>query len=127
MPITYDIDTSCGVVIATSTGTLTEAEIAEVAAKGFQDPRYEPSFRAFFDHSAVAEWKVSTAFMTRLASARKRSDSSRTAILVTQLIGFGLVRAYQSFVDNGKVRVFTNRTEALEWLNEGVPPEKHIT
>jgi hypothetical protein len=113
-------------VIATSRGTLTEAEIQAAAKAALQDARFDPSHRAFFDHSRVTEWMVSTEFMTKLAAARKRSNDSRTAIFVQKPVGFGLIRAYQAFVDNGQVRIFTDRAEAVAWLNEGVPPGKHI-
>lgn len=126
MPITYDIDTDRRVVIAASSGTLTETEIVAAATAAYKDPRFDPAFRAFFDHSQVSDWKVSSSFMTRMASARRRDDHSRTAVFVQGALGYGLVRAYQAFVDNGQVKVFTDRAEALAWLNEGVPPEQHI-
>jgi hypothetical protein len=127
MPIIFDIDTDRGAVIATSWGTLTEAEIQAAAKEAFQDSRFHPAHRAFFDHSKVTSWKVSTEFMTGMASARQRSDSARTAVLIHGPLAHGLVRAYQAFVNYGQVKIFTDRSGAVTWLNEGVPPEKHIT
>lgn len=127
MPITYEIDPGRGAVIATSTGALFEPEIQAVAKAAFLDPRFDPAYRAFFDHSQVTDWHVSTGFMIEMARARQRSANSRTAVLVQGALGFGLVRAYQSFAESGQVRIFTVRGEALTWLNEGVPPERHLT
>lgn len=127
MPITYEIDPGRRAVIATSAGALFEPEIRAVAKAAFLDPRFDPTYRAFFDHSQVTDWQVSTGFMVEMARARQRSSNSRTAVLVQGALSFGLVRAYQTFVESGQVRIFTVREEALAWLNEGVLSEQHLT
>lgn len=42
------------------------------------------------------------------------------------LFALGVGQYYQAFAQAGRVEVFTDRAEAIAWLNEGVPPEKAL-
>lgn len=127
MPWSYTIDPDRNVVMTKAVGIVTEDDLRLGAAKGYADPRFHPDLRAFLDYTDVTDWRVSTNFLTRMAANRRFSEKSKTAILAVGLLNFGMSRAYQAFADKGQVQIFTDRAEAVAWLNEGYPPEMHIT
>jgi hypothetical protein len=126
MPWSYDIDTGRSVVFTTGTGVLTGEDLAGGVRAVYLDPRFRSDMRALCDYSQVPGWQVSNELVASLASKRKFSATARTAFFVTGPLIFGIARMYQAWVDNGQVKIFTDRGEAVAWLNEGVPPEKHI-
>lgn len=127
MPWTYTIDTERDVVFSTGIGVLTNEELVAGIRAVYADPRFRPDMRAFSDYSQVTDWKVSNEMVTSLASTRKFSANARAAFFIHGSLAFGITRMYQAWVDKGQVNIFTDRAEALTWLNEGVPPEKRIT
>jgi hypothetical protein len=127
VPWSYDIDTDKDVAFTTGTGVLTDQEVFDGVMSLYDDPRFHPDLRGLFDYRGVGTLKVSSETMAKLAAKRRYSDQTRTAFLVNGPLGFGLGRVYQSWVDLGQVKITYDRAEAVAWLNEGVPPEKHIT
>ncbi len=127
MAWSYTIDTDKNVAFTSGSGVLTDEEIFSGVMSLYSDPRFHPDLRGLFDYRNVATLKVSSEMMARLAAHRRYSDKSRTAFLVNGPLGFGLGRVYQSWIDRGQVKITYDRAEAVAWLNEGVPPEKHIT
>ena len=126
MPWSYTIDPDQNVVFTTGSGVLTEEELLAGVTSLYADPRFHPDLRGLCDYRGVGELKLSSEMMERLAAKRKYSEKTRTAFLVTGPLGFGLGRVYQSSVDNGQVKITFDRAEAVAWLNEGFPTEKHI-
>lgn len=126
MPWSYTIDPDRNVVFTTGSGVLTEEELLTGVTSLYADPQFHPDLRGLFDYRAVQELRVSSEMMERLAAKRKYSERARTAFLVTGLLGFGLGRVYQSSVDNAQIKISFDRADAVTWLNEGLPAEKHI-
>lgn len=126
MPWTYTIDLARNVVFTAGSGVLTEAEVETGVMSLYADPQFRPDLRGLFDYRGVETMKVSSEAMGRLAARRKYSANTRTAFLVKGPLGFGLGRVYQSSVESGHVKITLDRAEAVAWLNEGVPPEKHV-
>lgn len=127
MPWSYTIKPELNLATTSASGIVTEEELLRGVLAAYSDPLFHPELRAFLDYSEPVEWRVTAEFLTRLASRRKFSAKSRTAIWAVGPLNYGMCRAYQGFVEDGHVKIFTDRAEALAWLNEGYPPEKHIT
>lgn len=121
------IDPDRNVVFTTATGVLTDDDLAVGVRTAYQDPQFHSELNGFFDYSGVTDWKVSNDFLIMLAAKRRFSAATRTAIFVRGSLGYGMTRVYQTWVDDGQVKIFEDRAEAVKWLNEGVPPEKQIT
>jgi hypothetical protein len=126
MPWSYAIYPELNLATTTASGIVTEEELLRGVLTAYSDPRFNPDLRAFLDYSQAVEWQVSAEFMARLAPERKFSANSRTAIWAVGPLNYGMCRIYQSFVDAGVVRIFSERADALAWLNEGYPAEKHL-
>lgn len=127
MPWSYTIDPKRNVIFTTGTGILTQEELAFGVKMAKQDPLYHPDLNAFFDWTKVTGWKMDSDFLARLVAARTFSGGTRTAMLASNPLGYGMCRIMEAWVSNGQMMLFTDRAEAVAWLNEGVPPEKHIT
>lgn len=127
VPWSYTIDTDKGVVFTTGTGNLTDQETYSGVMKLYADPLFRSDLRGLFDYRGVETVKVSSEMMTKLADKRAYSENSRTAFLVKDALGFGLLRVYQSWIAKGFVKIYYDRAEAVAWLNEGVAPDKVIT
>ena len=74
--------------MAVGTGVLTEADFRAGANQVYADPRFKPDFRAFYDFTEVKGWSLTTDFLVEIAAGRKFSQSSKTAILVGNLLGY---------------------------------------
>ncbi len=70
------------------------------------------------DYTEVIDWQVSCDFLRRVAGMRQLSDKSRTAIWITDPFAYGISRVYEAWVERGEVRIFSERADALRWLNE---------
>ncbi len=127
MPWSYSIDSERNVVFTTGTGVLTEQELLGGLRSLYADPKFHPDHRGLFDYREVETLQVSNDLMASLAASRKYSARSRTAFLVNGPLAYGLGRLYQTWVQDGQVKIANERAEAVAWLNEGLPPEKHIT
>lgn len=127
MPWSYSINPALNLATTMASGIVTEEELLQGVLSAYADPRFQPEMRAFLDYSQAVEWRVSAEFLARLAPQRKFAAGSRTAIWAVGPLNYGMCRVYQSFVDSGQLRIFGDRAEALAWLNEGVPPEQHVT
>lgn len=124
MPWTYAIKPELNLLAAQATGLLTEADLAQGTLAADRDPKFHSDLNGFYDFSGVTEWKVSGVSMASLASERKFSAQTKTAILVQDDIGFDLARIYQTWADRGVIEIFTARSLALVWLNQPKPPEQ---
>jgi hypothetical protein len=126
MPWTYTIDQERDAVLVTATGIVTGDELTAGAKTLAQDPGFHPDIRILLDYHAISELRVAYNVIETLASSRIYSEKSRRACYVQAGFGVGVGQYYQAFAQAGRVEVFTERAEALAWLNEGVPPEKTL-
>ena len=82
MAWSYTIYPELEVIVVTATGIVTPQMMHAGAAMAYQDSRFHPDLRAFFDFSGVTDWQLTTSELLRMAHIRKFSDKSRTAIFV---------------------------------------------
>lgn len=108
-------------------GVFTDDEFRLGAAVTVRDPDFRSDLRVLVDFSAVTEFAVSASALEEFVRSRFFSSKARRAFVVSA--GFG-----RFFVEYGKacgapeqIRIFDTRTAALEWLNEGVAPERVLT
>jgi hypothetical protein len=128
MPITYRIDPKLRRVIATASGTFTDADVF-----GYQREVWTRADVAGFDEivdmTAVDNVDLpvpSSERMKALASESATSDvptPSRFAIVAPGDLTFGLGRMYAVYREQDRrstkeVRVFRSMDEALAWLDE---------
>ena len=126
MPWAYTIDTKRDVLLGTATGILTGEELKAGVHRATHDPNFHPDMRIFLDYCAVVKFGFSVDTMEVMADHQVYSSKSRRAFLVTTGFAVSIFQMYQSMVTAGLVQVFTDRTAALAWLNEGMPPEKYL-
>jgi hypothetical protein len=118
MPWDYSIDRAENLGFVKASGTLTADDLTNGMKRAHQDPQFDPDLNVLLDYSEVTEWHVSTEFLRRVAGMRQLSAKSRTAIWITEPLTYGMGRIYEAWVEKGHVRIFTDRNEALRWLNE---------
>lgn len=126
MPWNYVIDQERDAVLVTATGVVTGEELTAGVKTLVQDPGFHPDIRMLLDYHAISELRVSYNVIETLASSRVYSAKSRRACYVQVGFALGVGQYYQAFAQAGRVEVFTDRAEALAWLNESVPPEKAL-
>jgi hypothetical protein len=124
MPWAYSINQERAAVLVEATGVVTGEELTAGVNALIRDPAFLPDMRILLDYHGITELRVSHTVIEALASSRVYSARSRRALYVLSGFGMGVGRYYQSFAHAGQVEVFTDRAEAIAWLNEGVPPEK---
>ena len=127
MSWTYTIDTERKVLLGTAAGILEAEELQTGVATATRDPRFHPDMRIFLDYRAVTELRFSIDTMEMMARNRVYSAKSRRAFLVPTAIDAGFFQYYRAIVETGRVEVFTDRAQALAWLNQGVRPEMVLT
>ncbi len=129
MPFSYTIDTALDVAFLQAKGTITDEELLSVIRDLNSDSRFCPDYRLLSDYTEVTQDDLTSNSIARVASMSRFSKGTRRAILVNRLTEFGMARMYQSYCSvHGRLpsTIFRNRTEALQYLNDGFPPEKHI-
>lgn len=83
--------------------------------------------RRFGDYAAVDVFDVSQAALDQLFGPTWRPPSGRHAILMFRPFGASSFEIFLRRLLNNNCRFFTDRQLALDWLNEGVPPEMIVT
>src|SRR5262245_30094503 len=130
MPVTYTVDHDQRLVVATPHGVLTDEDVF-----GYQQEVWSRAdvkgYGELIDMTGVSQIEfVSTRRIAFLADLSASMDppalTSKLAIIAITDLHFGLGRMYETYRETAKqgtktVRVFRNRSDALQWL--GVSPE----
>lgn len=129
MPINYSIDKDLGVVFSSWHGVVADSEVIEFSRKLYNDPEFHPDFRNLADLRQLTGDKMTGHSVRAIAASSRFSVKARRAIVVSRDLEYGFSRMYQTeaeFHRGAAPQVFRNLSEALAWLNQGVPPDKHI-
>ena len=129
MPYTYTIDSDRDVVLVRAEGEITDEELISLSRKISSDPHYHSDCRFFYDYSQVTPDELSSMALWHKAIIIKFPSNPRRAILAGSAADAGVFRMYETRCKLANIeapRVFLNRKKALDYLNEGVPPEKVI-
>ena len=129
MPYTYHIDPVLQTVFATAEGTLTDEEMVRVAHEITEDPLFHPGLRLLCDWTGVTQSRISRASIAYAASSLRFSPSARCTYVAhhgpeTQVVVYYTVYCGQKGATN--ICIFQSRSEAVMWLNQGVPDAQRI-
>jgi hypothetical protein len=121
MPLSYNIDEKRRLVFTTAWDTVTGAEALELQRQLRSDPRFNPDFSQLLDLASVTSVTIDRETMTGIAARHSFSARSRRAFVVgSNRFVYGMARmfiAISRVTGKEEMRVFTDRTEALQWLD----------
>jgi len=122
MPAFYKIDKEHRVVLSTASGVFDLAAALAHQDQLLVDPDFDPSYSQLLDFSHVAEVRIDTTDVRKLAERSVFWPCSRRAIYVTRDIEYGFARMFEMLRENAGekgIRVFRNLDEALTWIFAG--------
>jgi hypothetical protein len=129
MPYTYRIDPALQAVFATAEGIMTDDELVRVEHEMAEDPLFHPGLRLLCDWTGVTQSRISQASIAYAASSLRFSPSARCAYVArhgpeTQVVVYYTV--YSGRMGASNIGIFQSRSEAVSWLNQGVPEAQRI-
>ena len=116
----YDRDNM--LVVHEATGVVTALEVAEVMRHRSADPRFIRGMSILWDASGVdmsrLDRKEYDRFIGQLASGKYYAEISKTAVVASSDLQFGMMRMFEMTEDSEirPLRIFRTYTEALKWL-----------
>ncbi len=128
MPWFHSYDPKTNTIFVMAYGVLTDEELVAGAEDLRRDPDDRADARRFGDYSAVDEFRVSARTAKALFSTERIGRlRGRHALLAFGPSGVSDFETHIRTVLGDRMRIFCRRSEALAWLNEGVPAEQAIT
>lgn len=123
MPITYDIEQSTRLVIATGSGKLSGKDVLEHIRDLANDERYIPPMKKIIDYRAVEDLVISMDEAEMIATRKGRLDEFKGEVCAFITPGdstYGTARVHQAMLGKGNVKsaVFRSKEEALGWIME---------
>jgi hypothetical protein len=121
MPFSLHVDESTGIFHIQSIGEVNDAEVMELSDRLRHEAAFVSGSSILCDCSKLTAVLTSASLVESLARAAK-SRTNFVAIIAPRPAAFGLARMFQIFSDPEDTRmcVFTNREEALAWLETHV-------
>jgi hypothetical protein len=127
MPITWDIDDTAKLATVRVVGPLTLDAARQVLIELYAQPSYRPPMVDLWDLRAAqidSNPGDVQAFVRFIQGSRGNHGTDKTALVVANLVDFGISRMYQAHAEASlpiTIRAFTRLDEAYEWLNRAVP------
>ena len=90
------------------------------------DPRFDPRSRVLADYRQTTSIRMSATEVDQLASFARFYADTKRALLVSPGFVAGITALFASAYQSGNVKLFTDRAATLQWLNDGVAPEKAL-
>jgi hypothetical protein len=122
MPSEYAIDRVQRVVRTSSNGRVTDHDLLGMYQRLRADEGFDAGFHELCDFTGTAAVDITQRALRRLALETPFAHSSRHAIVAPEAVVYGLARMYQAYTEaagQDRVRVFTDRESACEWLGVG--------
>jgi hypothetical protein len=121
MPFSFQVDESTGVVHIQSIGEVNDAEVMELSERLRHEVAFVVGYPILCDCSKLTAGLISSSLIESLARAA-RSRTNFVAIIAPRPAAFGLARMFQIFSDpeDSRTYVFTEREEAMAWLETRV-------
>jgi hypothetical protein len=122
MPTEYTIDPEKRRVTTVGRGTLVFSKMMASAEAMKNDPALDPSYTELVDITDVEVVDLTAEQIEALAGIRIFDAASRRAIVAPRPLYFGMARMYEahhSAKAEANIRVFTDREEAVKWLDGG--------
>src|SRR5215475_4033592 len=123
MPASYVIDKQRRLVISTATGVVTAEECKQHQDRLVNDPDFDPTFNQILDFTEANTIQLNEATLRFLAVRHVFRAPSRRAILSNSQQFTELMEKSKDlrkqFLGTDIIEVFSDRDEALLWLNSG--------
>jgi hypothetical protein len=121
MPITFRIDNESGIVYTTVEGRVGIDEIIEKLKDFMNRPEFRPGLNGIADmrNSDLETHSIDVQRIARLMiDFRDKIGPSKTAVVVSQKVTFGMTRMFQVFAEQSSIdtAIFQDMDEALQWL-----------
>ncbi|MBS0662077.1 MAG: hypothetical protein JSR48_02350 [Verrucomicrobia bacterium] len=128
MPWSYRYDPPSDCLISTATGVLTAGELTAGLRELRADPHFQGLVRLFGDYSTVDRFDLAEDEVRRCVTPEFFAPvGGRCAVLLFQPLGSARFRDYLETAAAASCRIFAERRLALEWINEGVARDRHLT
>lgn len=128
MPWKYLYDKASDVFVATAWGVISSDDLIAGLTRLRHEPEFHQNVRRFGDYANVDRFELSEKFLAEYARLEAALPANgRYAILSFSPSGSTRFQHFISEKSSGPQRIFISRQEAVDWLNEGVPPEKRLT
>jgi len=123
MPLLVRVDEEKRVILVRGEGIVTDRDLLEYVQEYLSDPELR-RYHELFDLTDADLLDLTYGGLSSVASAAAATDSGgdpvKIAILVSQALGLGLSRMYQTLREmkggHRLTRVFQDRLECMEWL-----------
>jgi hypothetical protein len=112
------IDAALECVVLQFTGEVTDADITGSAEHLVEHPDHAPEFRRLIDATRVEKVTASGESVREVARRWGPAITGRAALLAGSDASFAMMRMYELYVDDPRVRVFRARADAIRWLKE---------
>jgi hypothetical protein len=124
--MTYRIDSDAGMLLVVGDGAITQSERLGAMNAWLRHPAYRPGLRTLCDFSATTSTPTMADLHEIVALIEQQAASigkKKVAVVTATPVTYGVARQFQALTDSGplQVRVFTDRTAALGWLEREGP------
>lgn len=124
MPWSYRYHAQPDALVAHASGVLTDQDYTEGVKAVRADTRAIAAGRRFSDYSRVNRFEVTDKSLKALQ--RPKPLSGKHAFFIFNPAGESVFEQHLRLILAGNVRLFFSRKEALNWLNEGLPPDQRL-
>ena len=121
MPITFRIDKESGIVYTTVEGRVSIDEIIEGLRACVSLPDFRPGLNGIAD-LRNSEFDPRPADVERIAMLlteyRNKIGLSKTAVVVSKAVTFGMTREFQAFAEHSSIdtEIFRDMDQARQWI-----------
>lgn len=121
MPVRFEIDKEQRLIRSIAWGNITFRDFSQQQQTLRTHPDFDPEFDLIGDLSEVTSIAISAHEIQLLAHQTVFSTKSRHAFVAPSQLVYGMVRMFEAHHEYSsapsKTMVFTNVSEAMEWLN----------
>ena len=121
MPSSYEIDKQRKLVVTTAWGVCTMDDVLQFRKQVLNDRDFDPSFSQLADLTRITKVEITPDEIRMIAAISPFSPHSRRAIVAQDHLVFGISKMFgilRGLRGEKLLRVFRDRSEAMEWLLE---------
>jgi hypothetical protein len=129
MPFTCQVNAKANYALVHGSGRVTAQEYLDIIEEMYAQPGFNPLMRNLVDLKDVTENLITLEALETTAKVSRFHPKARRAVIVGSKIDFHLAREHQTLLSlhsKSRTRLFQKASDALQYLNEGLPKEEHI-